>query len=546
MSRTIIGDIPRIHAGRVPNRLAYIDGERRVTWAEFDQRVNRLAHLLRGPLALKHGDSVAILADNCLEFADLMFAASRAGLIYTGLNTRHHVDEMHLQLKDCSAAVLIAGARFDAQARVLSHRLGIPVLSLGNGSAGVSYDGQLAAMSAEEFGSHGDPELPYALTYTSGTTGAARGAVITSRGDIAYAMSLVVCAESKLDDRHLLLLPQFHKGGQFATLHPAWLGLSSVILPVPDSAAICRAIQTERVTTFVAVPTVMRMLIAHLRAQATGTYDLSSLRHITYGSEPIPLAELQTFAELFGCSLAQIGGIGTEGGVGLSLSRTDHERAFTDPAARTILGSCGRVQPGVEFRIVDQDGQDVAAGEVGEMVFRGDAYVSGYHNNPDATARLWRNGWLHSGDLGRMDSDGYVYYVERLGGRIKTGAETVLAREVEEVLARHAEVEAVSVVGKQDEKWGQIVCAVVQRRGSAASDDILAEELRNLARERLARYKVPKTIMFVDQLPRTPLGKIARGQVTAMLTNTDETRRPCTVPSDAALTGPAGEVRQRR
>jgi acyl-CoA synthetase (AMP-forming)/AMP-acid ligase II len=512
-TQTVIGDIPRIHAGRTPAALAFTDGQRRFSWSELDERVNRLGHVLRD-LGVGRQDRVAVLAGNCLEYVDVTFASSRIQAIYTGLNTRHRPAEMAAQLADCTPAVLVAGRGFEELGADLARQCGATVLHLGPDGPGHSYDALLRAASTEEIPSHGDVEAPYVLTYTSGTTGEPRGAIISSRNDLATAWSLIVCSESQVDDRFMVVLPLFHKGGQFSIMHPAWLGLPTVLLPGPDPEAMCRTIESERITVFLGVPTVMHMLTEHLRQAGPGRYDLTSLRHVIYGSNPITDAQLRAFAGHLGCTLSQIGGIGTEGGVGLSLSRTDHERAFTDPSAARILQSCGRIQPGAEIKLVDDSGREVATGEIGEMVFRGNAYVSGYWNKPDASRALWRDGWLHSGDLGRRDEEGYIYYVDRKAGRIKTGGETVYAREVEAVLSEHPSVGRVCVVGVPDEKWGEAVWAVVEPAGRA--DDKLEAELRDLVRARLAGFKVPRRVLFRAPLPTTALGKIAVGQVRAL------------------------------
>jgi acyl-CoA synthetase (AMP-forming)/AMP-acid ligase II len=523
--QTVVGDIPRMQAGRAPDAPAFADGARRYTWREFDDRVNRLAHGLRDHLGVQPGDRVAVLAGNCLEYVETTFASSRIRAIYTGLNTRHHRREMAAQLADCDAGVLLVGPGFEDLGAQLASDAGARLVHLGADGPGESYEALLATASAEEIPSHGDADAPYVLTYTSGTTGDPRGAMVSSRNDRAMATSLAIATETQVDDRFMVVLPLFHKGGQFAVLHPASLGLPTVLLPGPNPELMCRTIEAERISGFLAVPTVMKMLIDHLREGGRERYDFSSLRHVYYGSNPIPPEQLREFAELYGCSLSQIGGIGTEGGVGLSLSRVDHERALRDPSSAHVLQSCGRIQPGAEMKLVDEAGQEVSTGEIGEMVFRGDAYVSGYWNRPEASALLWRDGWLHSGDLGRRDEEGFIYYVDRKAGRIKTGGETVYAREVERALGDHPAVRAVSVVGVPDEKWGEAVCAVVEVHGGTAPDDDLAEELRRHVRARLAAFKVPRRILFQQTLPTTALGKIAVGQVRALARDAQDTGR---------------------
>ncbi|MFI5798682.1 AMP-binding protein [Streptomyces sp. NPDC051677] len=526
MNQTVIGDLPRINAGRLPGGLAVVDGERRVSWSELDERVNRLCHVLVDRLQLSVQDRVALLAANCLESVELSFATSRARLVYTGLNVRHHVDDMTRQMLDSGAQVLFATPAFAAQARELARRTGAELAWIGApdgdrsgddvgeppaDASVVTYEQMLAEASAEPVPAHGDADLPYTLVYTSGTTGAPRGALVASRDQLAGAVTLLVTTETQVDDVFMLVLPRFHKAGEFSLAHAAYAA-RPLVLAEPSPEAICRAIETERVTCFVLVPTIMRMLVSHMSAPDAPHYDLSSLRHICYGSSPIPVEHLKEFAQLFRCDLSQIGG-STEGGACLSLTRRDHQRGFTDPAAEHILSSCGRVQPGVEMRIVDENDTDVAEGEVGELVYRGDMLISGYHNQPEATERLWQGGWLHSGDLGYRDPDGYVYYVERLGGRIKSGGETVLAREVEEALLTHAAVAVASVVGVPDPVWGEAVCAVVQLHARPAEPEDVEQVLRDHVRSRLGSYKSPKHVVVLPSLPTTALGKIARGEV---------------------------------
>jgi acyl-CoA synthetase (AMP-forming)/AMP-acid ligase II len=512
MGSTVIGDVPRINAGRTPDDVAIVDGSRRVTWSELDERVDRLAHVLVDELRLGEDGCVAILSHNSLEYVELLFAASRAGLIVTGLNIRHGVAEMVHQLADSAAGALFVGAGFETTSLAVTEAHPVRRIHVGGVvEGGSSYDDLIGSASSAPFASHGDAERPYSLTYTSGTTGTPRGALINSRNDLRMAEIIRLATEVQVDDVFLLVLPLFHKGGQFAMLQAMTVGRPLVVLPGAAPDLVCEAIEAERATIFIAVPTIMNMLTEHL-ATAQRPYDLSSLRHVCYGSNPIPVPQLKAFAAAFRCSLSQIGG-GTEGGPALSLSRTDHELGLSGPEHEHVLSSCGRVQPGVELRVVDEDGNDVGAGEVGELLYRGESFISGYLNQPEANAELWRDGWLHSGDLGYRDGNGYVYYVDRLGGRVKTGGELVIAREVEDVLIEHPSVEAVAIVGIPDARWGEAICAVVESNSEVVDERALAEELQGFVRGRLAAFKVPKHVLFVPDLPRTALGKIARGQV---------------------------------
>lgn len=515
----VVGDIPRIHARRNGTATAYIDGSTHLSWNALDERVTRLSRGLSESYAIAAGDRFAILAQNCHEYVEVMFAASRLAAIYTGLNTRHHPVEMVQQMEDSGAKLLIVGAGLTSLGETVAAQCGVPLLQLGE-----EFESLLQEASSRSFEPHGDEDLPYTLTYTSGTTGEPKGAMISSRNEISYVQSLAWAAESRHDDRSLIVTPMFHKGGQFSTMHPAYFGLPAVILPTPDPDAILHAIEVHRPTFAVFVPTIMKMLSDARFAsdKNNAARDLSSLRHVLYGSNPISLPLLRQFQELFACTLSQIGGVGTEGGVALVLSRVDHETALADPELEHRLMSCGQVQPGFEMAIVDDDDRETATGELGEMVFRGGSFIQGYWQRPDASERLWRNGWLHSGDIGRIDADGFVYYVDRKAGRIKTGGETVYARQVEDILRQSPLVGEVAVLGMPDEVWGEAVWAAIELEPSALEqpEDELVTQLDEFARSQLSGFKIPKRLVFVDQLPRTALGKLAIGDVRALMTET--------------------------
>lgn len=510
MSRTVIGDLPRINALRMPSGEAYVDGDRRFTWSEYDERVDRAGNVFRDGLELKEGDRIAILAHNCVEYLDVAFAASRIKAIATGLNVRHTVGEMRRQLVDADPSVLLVDSAHAEVGRTLADDLRIRLLCTdGEIRGGDSYAEMLAAAPSTAIEPHEDAEAVYTLCYTSGTTGEAKGAMVSSRNELAYQASMAWVAQSIPSDRHLVTLPLFHRGGQFATMHPARLGLPVVLLPTSDPMLMMRTIQEERISVTMAVPTVLKV-ICDVYESAPDEYDLSSLRMILYGSNPIPEKLLRRVLRLFDFDVCQIGGMGTEGGVSMALTGAEHREALLDPAKQHRLRSCGKIQPLAEMRLVDDDDEEVPVGEPGEMVFRSDAFISGYWRRPEAGQKAWRGGWFHSGDIGRIDEDGYVYYVDRKVGRIKTGGETVYAREVEAAITQCPGVADSCVIGFPDDHWGEAVCAVVEVREGC---DVTEDDVRSTVRATLAGYKVPKKVLFVDALPRTALGKISHGAV---------------------------------
>ncbi len=509
MYRMLIGDIPGANARRAPTAMAYVDGGRTFTWADTDERTNRLSSALASALGVRSGDVAAILADNCVEHPELAFACSKSGAHYTGLNTRHNRREMAGQLADCAPSVLFAGPGFEEIAADLAAEFDIPAIGVAGASLPDSYE-ELIAAPAPSTERSADPDAIYNLSYTSGTTGEPKGAMISNRNMLALARSMGAVGRTVPSDRHLINLPVFHAGGHFAIMHPAYYGLPVVFLSRPDPELTVDAIQQHGITSLLTVPIAMKMLVDYLVQRPE--VSVSSLRMVIYGSNPIPVELLRAFAERVGCGLAQIGGIGTEGGIGLALSPEQHTEALADEALAHRLASCGTVQPGAELRLVDEDDRDVAQGELGEMLFRGDSYVSGYWQRPEVSAEAWRGGWFHSGDIGVMDPDGFVTYVDRKSGRIKSGSETVYAREVENALRDLEGVGDVCVVGVADPTWGEAVCAMVELADGAALDE---ERIRSHAREHLSGYKVPKRALVVPAIPRTALGKAALDEVRA-------------------------------
>jgi len=510
MSRTTIGDLPRINALRMPSGEAYVDGDRKFTWAEYDERVNRAGNLFRDGLNVKEGDRIALLAHNCVEYLDVAFAASRIKAIATALNVRHTVSEMLQQLVDADPSVLLVDSAHADVGQSLANELRIPLLCAdGELRGGDSYAELLAAAPNTPITPHEDADAVYTLCYTSGTTGEAKGAMVSSRNELVFQAGMAWVAQSRPSDRHLVALPLFHRGGQFGTMHPARLGIPVVLLSTSDPQLMMRTIQEEHISVTMAVPTVLKVMCDVYEAEPDA-FDLSSLRMLLYGSQPIPEDLLRRFLRLFDCDVCQLGGMGTEGGPALALTGEEHRQALLEPAKKSRLRSCGKIQPLSEMRLVNDDDEDVPVGALGEMVFRSDSFVSGYWRRPEVSQEAWRGGWFHSGDIGRIDEDGYVYYVDRKAGRIKTGGETVYAREVERAIMQCPGVADSCVLGVPDGHWGEAVCAVVQVEEGC---DVTEDSVCSTVRARLAGYKVPKRVLFVDALPRTALGKIAYGTV---------------------------------
>lgn len=513
MSRLIVGDLSRVNAERDPNGAAYIHDNRTWTWAEVDRRVNALSHALRGDFGLSGDEVVAILAENRTEHLELMFAASRARLIHSALKTRSSMNEMMRQFDDAEVSVLFVGPGFEERATSIAEHRPIHLVGLDGASVGEPYEKLLAAQPLEPVPSHQDAEAVYSIMYTSGSTGEPKGVAVSSRNELYYSWTVAWSIESQADDVIINVLPLVHRGGQYIAMCAALLGRPTV-LSSPDPQQMLHAIAAHRVTVAILVPTIAQRMVDLLEADPD-SYDVTSLRHFLVGSSavsPVLATRLMTHTP---AQISQIGG-SSEGAVTLALLARDYREIVANPRLAHRASSVGRPAPGVRVAVVDENDAFLGDNQVGELVYQGDMFIGSYWRKPDLTARTWRNGWFHSGDLGYRDPDGYYYFKDRLFGRIKTGAETVFSREVEQVLGCHPAVAEVAVVGLPDDHWGEVVTAVVapvtaidsQLAGQALADDLAA-----LVRRELARFKVPKTFVFTTALPKTALLKVPYGEV---------------------------------
>ncbi|GAA0997349.1 long-chain fatty acid--CoA ligase [Acrocarpospora macrocephala] len=490
-------DLVRGPATRFGAKTAVVEGDRRVTFAELDDRVGRLGAALRAR-GLAPGDRVALLAANELEYLEIQAACLRSGFALVPLNTRLAQRELGFILSDSAPALLIAGRGEEERAA----GTGIPhLLSLGAPRGIPSYDAALADAIPDSGADPGDAELPATILYTSGTTGSPKGAVVDRLGFTARVMINAVEMEVRAGDVHQASLPMFHIAAFLSYAHTA-VGATLVMLPEFAPERALDTLARERVTTTVLVPTIIALL---LESPLIDQVDLSALRLIVYGGSSIEPGPLRRALARFGCGFHQQYGM-TETGGQTILRPGDH-----DPADTVRLASAGTEAIGLEVRVVGDGDKPVAQGEVGEIVCRGPSVMRRYWNRPEATAAALRGGWMHTGDLGYRDEGGYLHITDRRNDMIITGGENVYPREVEAVLSEHPGIAEVAVVGAPDPVWGQVVTAVVV--GDAHFDG----ELTAWARERLAGYKVPRRWIRAESLPRNVTGKVLKHRLRAML-----------------------------
>jgi len=471
-----VADVVRDAAATRGDRVALRHRERELTYAELDERSNRLAQALREAGVGKES-RVAYLDRTAPEVIELLFATSKLGAVTVPLNWRLAPAELAAVIADADPAVLIAG---EAYAGVAARHVFV---------VGPDYERRLAAHEPVDPGGRGSSSDTVLQLYTSGTTGVPKG-VLTTHRNLAAAAETSPCWEFDSDSVSLTPLPMFHIGGIGWAFLGLWNGATTELVSEFVPADVLDVIERRRVTNAVFVPTMLQLLTD---VPGAAERDYSALRSIAYGASPITTPVLKAALRTFRCSLYGIYGLTESTGGVVQLDPADHEH-------ERLLRSAGRPFPWVELRIVD-----------GEVWLRAPNVTPGYFNRPEETATaLTPGGWLRTGDGGFLDADGYLFLTDRIKDMIVSGGENVYPVEVEEALAQHPDVAEVAVIGIPHERWGETVKALVVLRAERAPS---ADELIAFARERLAGYKLPRSIEFVDDLPRTPSGKVLKREL---------------------------------
>lgn len=474
-----------------------------MTWADLRRRVAALAGALSGR-GVGFGDRVMILMLNRTEFVESVLAANMIGAIAVPLNFRLTPTEIAVLVEDCVAHVMLTEAALAPVAigvRNIQPLLSVIVVAGGSSQDSVfGYEDLL-----NEAGDVHEPvdipnDSPALIMYTSGTTGRPKGAVLTHANLTGQAMTALYTSGANINsDVGFVGVPLFHIAGIGNMLTGLLLGLPTVIYPLGafDPGQLLDVLEAEKVTGIFLVPAQWQAVCTEQQARPR---DLR-LRVLSWGAAPAPDALLRQMSATFPETqiLAAFGQ--TE------MSPVTCMLLGEDAIAKR--GSVGRVIPTVAARVVDQNMNDVPVGEVGKIVYRAPTLMSCYWNNPEATAEAFAGGWFHSGDLVRMDSDGYVWVVDRKKDMIISGGENIYCAELENVLASHPDIAEVAVIGRADEKWGEVPIAVA----AVTNDDLRIEDLGEFLTDRLARYKHPKALEIVDALPRNPAGKVLKTEL---------------------------------
>ena len=507
-----VGDYLGRRAIYSPDRLAIVDAgkepEWRLTYRQMNERANRFANWLRGVAGIGKGDRVAILARDGVEHLDCFFACSKLGAIHTALNWRLHWRELAEIVRKTTPTVLIYSddfrenvARLHNATRNTEHAIRHYLHVEGEGIEGsLPFETTLQGSPADPVTCETvEAEEIVALIFTGGTTGFPKAAQVSHRM-IAWNTLNTVIHDLTHDDIYLNVFPLFHTGGLFVyTLPQVILGGTTILIRQFDPERVLRLIEQEGVTVFAGVPTMYQMLT---QAANWEEADLSSLRFCTSGGAPLPVPLVEQYTREKGVRFKQGFGM-TEFGPGIF--------ALAPEDAVRKAGSIGRPNFYVDARVVDDDNNPLGPNQVGELVLKGPSLCSGYFGDPQATAgMLDEAGWFHTGDLARYDEEWYFYIVDRKKDMFISGGENVYPVEIEKALYEHPAVHMCAVIGVPDPKWGEVgLACVVLKPGATATE----EELIAFLRDRLARYKVPKRVVFMDRLPISGAGKILKREL---------------------------------
>ena len=499
-----------IAAAIVPDRTAMIFDDKRIAYAELQTRVNRLASAL-ADMGVGAGDRVAMLQVNCNEYIEAYFATAKLDAVYVPLNFRARADELTFMLNHAAPKALFVGGRYvDTVSGCAPELQSIEhYIALDDSVDGWrSYDDLMASGDDIERFPEGDGDDLTVILFTSGTTEFPKGVMLTHDSFSTYILSTVSPADPDDEERNILTVPLYHIAGVQSVMAAIFGGRTLIIQRQFDAQEWMRLVQTERASRAMMVPTMLKMLMDHPEFR---NHDLSSLDVITYGAAPMPIEVIRRAIDEFpGVYFINAFGQTETAATITMLPPEDH---FLKGSAEEIekkirrLSSIGVPLDDVEVNIFDEDGEPVRQGDVGEIAARGARLMKGYWQQDEATTETIRGGWLFTGDLGYMDEDGYIYLAGRARDFIKRGGEMISPEEVEQTLQSHHAVEEAAVIGVPDIDWGERVRAlVVLKDGASASADDIAEHCR----QRLASFKKPESVVFCDELPRNPMGKVLK------------------------------------
>jgi acyl-CoA synthetase (AMP-forming)/AMP-acid ligase II len=490
-----------------PDNLSIAYGDYELTYQQANERINKLANGLRG-LGIKKGSNVAILLHNCPEFIEALYACFKAGLGAVPINFRLHPKECSFIVANSESQAVVLGEDFRDSLYALKGEMPrvkhyICITDPLEGM--VTYENLIKDQSAVFRDEEVERDHLAWIFYTSGTTGRPKGAMLTHHNLMVMTMNFFadMCPLGP-EDAILHAAPLSHGSGLYCLPNVA-KGAAHVILKSKtfDPKIVFETIQRRRVTNMFLAPAMIKRLIT---SPEIDRYDLGSLKCIHYGGAPIYVEDLKASVKKLGQIFVQLFGQ-AEAPMTISYLRQEEHLLKGTEEQMKRLTSAGIPRTDLEVKIVEDQDRDLPPGQMGEIVVRGEVVMKGYWKNPEATAETLRGGWLHTGDLGIMDEKGYVYILDRAKDMIISGGENIYSREIEDVILKHPAVHEVAVIGVPDEKWGEAIKAFVAlREGQKATE----EEIINFCKEHLASYKKPKSVEFIDAIPKNPYGKVLK------------------------------------
>jgi O-succinylbenzoate-CoA ligase len=479
-----------------PNKLGVVCNEKRVTFRELNNRANRVANAILS-MGVQKGERVAVLMMNSVEYFESYYGIAKTGAIMVPLNWRLVGSELEYILKDSGARVLIYGSQFAGVVEEMRPNLEIDGFIHQGGDTppgDIDYQDWLDKSSPEEpvISSEGDDEQ--FIMYTSGTTGLPKGAVISHRNMFMASANFTYCMDFAFSDIFLLVLPMFHIGALAPATMCVHKGATAIVMESFDPEGVFKLMEEERVTTFLAVPAMLNFM---LQVPDRDKYDFSSLNYVWSGAAPVPESLIREYAG-FGVKIVQLYGLTEAAGSGTSLRPEE---------ALDKIGSCGKPYFHLDIKIVDDEGNELPPGMEGELIIRSESVMKGYWNLPQATEETIKDGWLHTGDIARMDEEGYFYITDRKKDMIISGGENVYPAEIEKVLHSHHKILEAAVIGMPSQEWGESPRAIVVPK---ENESLTEQEVIDFCNGKLARFKMPKAVVFTDTLPRNPTGKILK------------------------------------
>lgn len=497
MQSIVVHDWIANHAAQTPNALALIDhfSGRRLTYADLDRRLEGISKYLLEGLTLSRGARVASLALNSTNVLELQFACARAGMIFVPLNTRLAVPELEAILDDCGVSAIFFDNDFASVAENLCFARSIPAIFMDENGQNGPFELAASIQSGETKPRSYDPDETWSLIYTSGTTGQPKGVKLSFRMALFNALNYALTTRLSPESHGLGILPMFHTSGLNLPANPClYFGACVTITRKWDAAAVLTLLENRdnAITHVFGVPTNFLMM---QQLENFPSVSLSHLTSIAVSGAPMPLYLIEEYLRK-GVEIQQGFGM-TETGPLVTM--------LNSSKVREKVGSSGVPVMHAEVKVCREDGSDVDRGEAGELAVKGPAVTLGYWNRDEETAKVFRDGWFRTGDIGYQDDEGYFYIIDRSKNMFISGGENVYPAEVEQVLNSHPDVIEAAVVGVEDDKWGEVGCALV-----VASRQLDNSELVAYCRQRLAGYKVPKHVLFEAELPKNATGKISR------------------------------------